>query len=53
MGEIHGALVGPRGLVVMIWHRGMGGGATWETRRVEERGVKHKKVRQSKCEEGM
>lgn len=28
VGEIHGALVGPRGLIVMIRHRGMGGGST-------------------------
>lgn len=35
VGEIHGALVGPRGLVVMVRQRGMRGGSAWE--RDEER----------------
>ena len=39
VGEIHGALVGPRGLVVMIRHGGMGGGST-----SEEGGRKHEKA---------
>lgn len=31
VGEIHGALVRSPGLIVMIWHRGVGGGpARWE-----------------------
>lgn len=50
VGEIHGALVGPRGLVVMIRHRGMGGGSTRRESRGEKRRVKHEKARKSKCE---
>lgn len=53
VGEIHGALVGPRGLIVMIRHGGMGGGSTREPRREEQRGVKHEKAWKSKCEGGM
>lgn len=32
VGKIHGALAGPRGLVVMIGYSRMGGGSTQETR---------------------
>lgn len=46
MGEIHRALIGPRGLIVMIQHRGMGGGSARERRRGRiERNENEKGVR--------
>lgn len=48
VGEIHGALVGPQGLVVMIRQRGMRGGSTGESRGEEKR-----EAWKSKCEGGM
>lgn len=52
--EIHGALVGPRGLIVMIRQRGMRGGSTRESRGEENREKERsKKAWKSKCEGGM
>lgn len=45
VGEIHGALVGPHGLVVMIRQRGMRGGSG--------EGRAHEQAWKSKCERGM
>lgn len=44
VGEVHGAFVGPRGLVVMIRHGGMRGGSTRESGRGGERGARHEKA---------
>lgn len=43
VGQIHRALVGPFGFIVMIQHRRVGGGSKAETRR-EERADKHEKT---------
>lgn len=54
VGEIHGALVRPAGLVVVIRHGGMGGGSVRKVERERERGRKRaEKLRESKCEGGV
>lgn len=51
VGKIHAALVWARGLIVMIWHRGMRGRSTCE--RGEGRWVNHVEAWKSKCEGGV